>query len=532
MDTVHTDYLVIGSGLAGLNFALFAAEQSDVVLVTKREPTDCATAWAQGGIASVTATDDTFAEHVEDTLTAGAGLCKENIARLCVEAGPRVIERLDQLGVEFDRSETEADGGGYDLGREGGHSKRRILHAADFTGREIERALLHRVQKTPRIQLMAQSMGVDLITSQKLGLPGPNRCLGAYVLDRKTGRVRLIVAKATLLATGGVGKVYLYTSNPDVATGDGIAMAYRAGAKVANMEFIQFHPTCLYHPQAKSFLISEALRGEGGILQTKAGVAFMPKYHALKDLAPRDIVARAIDSEIKAAGADCVYLDMTHHTREFLEQRFPNIFARCTLYGIDMSKEGIPVVPAEHYVCGGVLSDEDGRTNIDGLYVAGETACTGLHGANRLASNSLLEAAVFSERAAKHAKGYIASARNEPKVPAWEERGVVDSDEMVIVSHNWDEIRSTMWNYVGIVRTTKRLQRAKARLDLVKDEIREYYWNFKVTSDLLELRNIADVGDLIIRSALMRKESRGLHYTRDFPDAVPSECHDTVLSRE
>jgi L-aspartate oxidase len=533
MDTVHTDYLVIGSGLAGLNFALFAAEHGDVVCVTKREPTDAATAWAQGGIASVTAGDDTFAEHIEDTLVAGAGLCKESITRLCVEAGPRVIERLDKLGVEFDKAHTEAaDGGGYSLGREGGHGKRRILHAADFTGREIERALLLRVQAEKRIKLFSQTMGVDLVTSQKLGLPGPNRCVGAYVLDRKTGKVRLIVAKATLLATGGVGKVYLFTSNPDVATGDGIAMAYRAGAQIANMEFIQFHPTCLFHPQAKSFLISEALRGEGGVLRTKDGNAFMPKYHPLKDLAPRDIVARAIDSEIKASGADCVYLDMTHHSREFLEHRFPTIFARCTLYGIDMSKEGIPVVPAEHYCCGGVLTDEDGRTNIEGLYVAGETACTGLHGANRLASNSLLEAAVFSERASVHAKRYVEQVKHPGKVPSWEERGVVDSDEMVIVSHNWDEIRSTMWNYVGIVRSTKRLQRAKARVDLIRDEIREYYWNFKVTSDLLELRNIADLADLIIRSALMRKESRGLHFTRDFPAPVESECHDTVLCRE
>jgi L-aspartate oxidase len=531
METFETDFLVIGSGLAGLNFSLLCAEHGDVVCVTKREPSDAATAWAQGGIASVTATDDTFEEHVEDTLVAGAGLCNADIVRLCVESGPKVIERLRALGVLFDKSHDEADGGGYDLGREGGHSKRRILHSQDFTGREIERALLERVKATKRVRLLSQHMGVDLITSQKLGLSGNNRCLGAYVLDRQTGTVRLVKARATLLATGGAGKVYLYTSNPDVATGDGIAMAYRAGAEIANMEFIQFHPTCLFHPQAKSFLISEALRGEGGVLRNKDGTAFMHKYHPLKDLAPRDIVARAIDNEVKATGQDCVFLDMTHHSRDALEHRFPNIYARCLMYGIDMAKQGIPVVPAEHFVCGGVRSDKDGRTSIDGLYVAGETACTGLHGANRLASNSLLEAAVFSDRAAAHAKTYVAGTSGGERVPAWEDRGVVDSDEMVIVTHNWEEIRLTMWNYVGIVRSDKRLQRALHRLQLVSDEIREYYWNFKVTSDLLELRNIAQVGELVIRSAMMRKESRGLHYTKDYPQAVSDLCVDTVLQK-
>ncbi len=526
MDRLNADFLVIGSGLAGLNFALRAAEHGKVVVITKREPDDAATAWAQGGIASVIDGDDSFAEHVKDTLTAGAGLCHEDIVRICVEAGPSIVERLDGLGVEFDRSPEHVDS--YDLGREGGHSKRRILHHRDFTGREIERALLARAKAHANITLLAQHMGIDLVTSQKIGAVGANRCLGAYVLNRKTQTVSLVVARATMLATGGAGKTYLYTTNPDVATGDGLAMAYRAGARVANLEFIQFHPTCLFHPHAKSFLISEALRGEGGVLKTKDGTAFMAKYHPLKDLAPRDIVARAIDNEIKATGADCVYLDMTHHTRAYLEERFPNIYARCKSYDIDMARDPIPVVPAVHYMCGGVQTDANARTSIANLFAAGEVACTGLHGANRLASNSLLEAVVFSERAMQTIVQEGPAPVNE-KVPAWDNRGLTDSDEMVVVAHNWDEIRRTMWNYVGIVRTTKRLQRAKSRLDAMREEIREFYWNFKVTGDLLELRNLADVADLIVRSALQRKESRGLHFTRDYPNTLDSERHDTVL---
>lgn len=529
MERIVTDFLVIGSGLAGLNFALHAATVGKVLLVTKKEPDDAATAWAQGGLASVIASDDSFAEHVKDTLVAGAGLCREDIVRLCVEAGPRVVQRLDELGVEFDRLPEQLD---YDLGREGGHSKRRILHASDFTGREIERALLARVKENPNIELLPQHMGVDLITTHKLGTLGPNRCLGAYVLDRQGGKVKAVAASVTMLATGGAGKVYLYTTNPDVATGDGLAMAARAGVAVANLEFIQFHPTCLYHPEAKSFLISEALRGEGGVLRTKTGEPFMAHHHPMKDLAPRDIVARAIDAEMKRSGSDCVFLDMTHHSRPYLEQRFPNIYARCKMYGIDMSRDPIPVVPATHYVCGGVVTDAHGATQLAGLYAAGEVACTGLHGANRLASNSLLEAAVFSERAFVGASAYRQSAPAVRKddVPAWQDFGVVNSDENVVVSQNWDEIRRTMWNYVGIVRTTKRLLRAKARLDLIRDEISEYYWNFQVTSDLLELRNIADVADLIIRCSLSRKESRGLHFTRDYEAQDERELRDTIIS--
>ena len=527
MDRIEARALVIGSGLAGLNFALRAAERGPVVLITKREPDDAATAWAQGGIASVIGDDDSFAEHVTDTLTAGAGLCNEEAVRLCVEHGPRVVERLIGLGVEFDRQPEHIDT--YDLGREGGHSKRRILHASDFTGREIERALLKRVRENPNVTMLTNHMGVDLVTSKKLGLPGENRCLGAYALDRRTQEVRLIVSPVTMLATGGAGKVYLYTTNPEIATGDGVAMAYRAGATVANLEFIQFHPTCLFHPHAGSFLISEALRGEGGVLKTKDGVAFMAKYHPLKDLAPRDIVARAIDNEIKTAGADCVFLDMTHHRREYLEHRFPNIYARCKSYDIDMARDPIPVVPAVHYTCGGVVTDLQGRTTIANLYAAGEVSCTGLHGANRLASNSLLEAAVFSDLAAQVAFSGEQTRVTE-SVPAWDNRGVTDADEMVVVSQNWEEVRRTMWNYVGIVRTTKRLTRAKARLDMIREEIRDFYWNFKVTSDLLELRNIADVADLIVRCALERKESRGLHFTRDYPETVESERHDTVIA--
>jgi L-aspartate oxidase len=513
---ISSDFLVMGSGIAGLSFALKAADHGSVAIVTKREVTESATNYAQGGIASVFSKEDTFDSHVDDTLIAGAGICHEDVVRLVVEEGPDIIKSLIDWGVKFTTS-----GDSFDLTREGGHSQRRILHADDVTGREIERALVAAARSHPNIKIYEHHIAVDLITEAKISHKrlNPNRCLGAYVLDINAATVKTFSAKITLLATGGAGKVYLYTCNPDVATGDGVAMAYRAGANIANMEFMQFHPTTLYHPHAKSFLISEAVRGEGAILRRRDGTAFMEKYHHLKDLAPRDIVARAIDNEMKTYGDDCVYLDITHRDPEYITSRFPNIYQTCMEYGLDMTRDPLPVVPAAHYLCGGVAVDQNAETNIRHLYAIGEVAFTGLHGANRLASNSLLEAAVYAGRAFEHATGVLAAGTfSAPDVPEWDSGTATNSDEMVVVSHNWDEIRRFMWNYVGIVRSDKRLARAMRRIRLIQEEIEDYYWDFIVTSDLIELRNIATVAELIILCALQRKESRGLNYTIDYPE--------------
>jgi len=518
----HFDYLILGSGIAGLTFALKVAPRGRVAIVTKKDRAESNTNYAQGGIASVTSKEDSFELHVRDTLEAGAGLCKESVVRTIVEEGPARIAELIDLGMKFSERDAPGEDGGreLDLGREGGHSKRRILHAKDVTGREIERALLNAISRQPNIEIFENHIAIDLITSQKLGYVGENRCLGAHVFDKRANHVQTFVAPVTLLATGGCGKVYLYTTNPDIATGDGVAMAFRAGATIANMEFVQFHPTCLFHPKAKSFLISEAVRGEGGVLKTLEGKEFMDAYHPLKSLAPRDVVARAIDSEMKKSGAEHVWLDITHKPARFIIERFPNIYQTCLRYGIDITKEPIPVVPAAHYQCGGVATDVDGTTDIPGLYAVGEVACTGLHGANRLASNSLLEALVCAHRAAEK----ILAAplpKSELKIPLWQSGNATNADELVVVSHNWDEIRRLTWDYVGIVRTNKRLQRAQKRLANLQEEIHDYYWNFIVTADLLELRNIATVAELIVNCALMRPESRGLNYNLDFPDLNP-----------
>lgn len=512
----ESDFLVIGSGIAGLSFAIQAANHGRVALVTKQEIRESATNYAQGGIASVFSKEDTFDSHIQDTLVAGAGICHEDVVKLVVEEGPGVIKNLIDWGVEFTTS-----GDSYHLTREGGHSQRRIFHADDLTGRAIERALVTAAKQNPNIKIYEHHVAIDLITQSKVVKKKltPNRCLGAHVLDASSNTVKTFIAKITFLATGGAGKVYLYTSNPDVASGDGVAMAYRAGASIANMEFMQFHPTTLYHPQAKSFLISEAVRGEGAILRRRDGVAFMDKYHRLKDLAPRDIVARAIDNEMKTHGDDCVYLDITHKDPAFIKSRFPNIYETCLKFNLDMTREPLPVVPAAHYLCGGVVSDKNGETDIKHLYAVGEVAFTGLHGANRLASNSLLEAAVYAGRAYRHAIEQLKNDRFETfEIPDWDSGTATNSDEMVVVSQNWDEIRRCMWNYVGIVRSNKRLARAMSRVKLIQEEIAQYYWDFIITSDLLELRNISTVAELIILCAQQRKESRGLHYNIDYPE--------------
>ena len=529
---MEADFLVIGGGLAGLTFALQAAPHGSVVVLAKQPLPESNTAYAQGGIASVWSPEDSFRDHTEDTLVAGAGLCHRDIVETVVREGPERIRELIAHGINFSlRPGTEDE---YDLGREGGHSHRRILHASDATGREIMRALVEAVRRTSNITVLESCVAIDLLVDAKLDPTiGAPSCWGVYALDRLTSQIKTLRARATLLATGGAGKVYLYTSNPDIATGDGIAMAYRAGVPIANMEFIQFHPTCLYHPAAKSFLISEALRGEGARLRRPDGAEFMRRYHPQAELAPRDVVARAIDNEMKVHGFEHVYLDISHKGADFVRERFPTIHARCLEYGIDITRDPIPVVPAAHYCCGGVMTDEHGATTVRRLYAAGEVTMTGLHGANRLASNSLLEAAVFGHRAARHAVALLQADRVQaPTCPPWNPGAAVDSDESVVVTQNWDEIRRMMWNYVGIVRSNRRLARALKRISLLQDEIRQYYWDFKVTADLIELRNIALVAELIVISAITRKESRGLHYTIDYPERDDAGwVRDTILSR-
>jgi L-aspartate oxidase len=531
--TIRTDLLVIGSGIAGLTFALDAAEHSEVTLITKRTRSDSNTAWAQGGIAVVMDEEDSVEAHERDTLIAGAGLCHEVVVHKVCSEGPERVRELMNRGANFDHHDDKLS-----LTREGGHSARRVLHATDATGQEVQRALVEAVAGHPNIRVLEHHTAIDLITLTSFG--DPDQCVGAYVLDEGASThgkhvIRSILARATVIATGGAGKVYLYTSNPDVATGDGVAMAYRAGAEIGNMEFYQFHPTCLFHPRAKSFLITEAMRGEGAILRLPDddGTAFMERHDERKELAPRDIVARAIDYEMKRAGHDYVWLDITHKPADWIKGRFPTIYERCKGWGIDITSEPIPVVPAAHYMCGGVTTDLTGRTSVPGLSAIGEAAFTGLHGANRLASNSLTEGLVFGHRAAVRVREEINTLKGFgwPDVPTWQTGNAVPSDEEVVVAHNWDELRRTMWNYVGIVRTNTRLRRAARRIALLQDEIREYYWRHLVTRELLELRNIATVAELIVNCAAARRESRGLHYTLDFLETDEALVADTIIKR-
>lgn len=525
------DVVIIGSGAAGLTAALQLGPETSVAVLSKGGIEGGSTEWAQGGIAAVIAEDDSVASHIEDTINAGAGLCDPDAVRFIVENGADAIRQLDALGVEFTREAGAEGNSGYHLTREGGHSYRRIVHAADATGQEVEHTLSGQVRARQNIEILEHFTAIDLIS--KPAPDGTRRCAGFYALDQRQSRVVTFAARIVVLATGGASKVYLYTSNPDGNSGDGMAMAWRAGCRLANMEFTQFHPTCLFHPQAKSFLITEAVRGEGGRLVLPDGTPFAEDFDARAELAPRDIVARAIDHEMKRLGIDSVYLDISHKSADFIVGHFPMVYARCLQFGFDMTKEPIPVVPAAHYSCGGVMTDLDGKTDLVGLYAVGEVAHTGLHGANRMASNSLLECIVLATAAGKD----IAASINRIDLPEpledWDESWVRDSDEEIVVSHNWDEIRRFMWDYVGIVRTTKRLQRAQNRVRLLSSEIMDYYANFRVTNNLLELRNLAIVADLIIRSAMQRKESRGIHYTLDYPEPDTSQPpQPTILAPE
>ena len=536
------DFLVIGSGIAGLSFALRAAEHGQVTLITKGTAIQTNTARAQGGIASVLPEGlrekgDTVESHIADTIDAGAGLCDEQAVRAILTEGAETIDDLISCGVDFDKNNEDNDH--FSLGKEGGHSHRRILHAKDTTGKEIMQSLLATAQKHANIKILEQHFAIDLITSNKLGVSSEDRVLGAYVLDKTSGNVRIFRSDRVVLATGGCGKVYLYTTNPDSSTGDGLAMAWRAGASVSNMEFVQFHPTCFFNPAAtgaaaRSFLVSEAVRGEGGILRGEDGEEFMHKYDARKSLAPRDIVARAIDREIKKTGAQCVYLDVTHKPKGFMQERFPHIYQTLLEFGLDCEKEPIPVVPAAHYQCGGIATDINGRTDIRGLFAIGEVACTGLHGANRLASNSLLEAHVLARRAINKIIRLHPLNKPSPEVheiPEWEHGDTAPPDEQVIIYHNWDEIRRLMWDYVSIVRTSNRLERAANRLSNLRREVRSFYWGHRVTSDILELRNLVATASMVVDCALRRKESRGIHYTLDYPEKDPRQCQPTTMRR-
>ncbi len=528
-----SDFLVIGGGIAGLMFAIKAAEAGTVTVLTKAASSEANTAYAQGGIASVWSVDDSFESHVDDTLRAGAGLCDRGAVETIVREGPETVRELIRLGTRFTRVEAGGEDE-YDLGREGGHSHRRVLHAQDLTGREIMRALGEAAAAHPNIRVLENQVAVNLLVEHGDG-GRSSACWGVYALERATSTVRKFVARTTMLATGGAGKVYLYTTNPDIASGDGVAMAYRAGAPVANLEFFQFHPTCLYHPGAKAFLISEALRGEGAVLRLPDGAPFMKQRHPDAELAPRDVVARAIDAEMKRRGLDCVYLDLSHRDPDFIRSRFPNIHRRCLGFGIDITRQPIPVVPAAHYMCGGVMTDLNARTPIARLYAAGEVAMTGLHGANRLASNSLLEAAVMGRRGAAAARRELeeSAGKPPPEFPDWQPGRAIRSEERVLISQSWDEIRRLMWNYVGIVRSGRRLERARRRLALLGEEIHSYYWDYLLDSDLIELRNLAVVAELLVRSAALRKESRGLHYNIDHPERDDANwLRPTVIRKE